>query len=173
MKPTEESDEFVVTLNQMADLLAKSKYTKIWEKKLRSLTAKTTLHIDDLRAQITQMYGSMGSINDIYLQLPNGDPDYESTVQFSQLATELYRLASRPSQNPDDDEAIVPMKEQSRRLVIVERPDGIFSIAEEYYYIFEDSGEVISEGWGQLPAEGLFETFVLARQEALTIARSR
>ena len=173
MTQTDEPDEFVIILNQMADILAQSHHAKFWEKKLRALAAKTTLHIDDLRAQIKQMYGGMGSINDLYVQLPNGDPDYENTDRFSQLATELYRLASRPSQNPKADEAIIPLKNKSRRLVIVQRSDGIFSIAEEYYYISEDNGEVISEGWSRLPAEGLFETFDLARKEALATARSR
>ncbi len=98
MKPDYEDDKIVAALTQMADVLAQSQHATLWEKKLRSLAAKTTLHIDSLRAQIKQMYGGMGSINDLYIQLPNGDPDYENTDRFSQLATELYRLVSKPSQ---------------------------------------------------------------------------
>ena len=56
-----------------------------------------------------------------------------------------------------------------RRLVVLQRNDGFFSFAEEYYFQSEYEGEVIAEGWARLPPEGIFETIDIA----VTEARSR
>lgn len=87
-------DEFIEILNLMADILTQSQHSNFWETKLRSLAGKTTLQIDDLKAQIRQMYGGIGSINDLYVQLPNGEFDTDGTERFSTLRTELYQLAT-------------------------------------------------------------------------------
>ncbi|WP_150526622.1 hypothetical protein [Roseibium sediminis] len=44
-----------------------------------------------------------------------------------------------------------------RRYVIVERPDGIFSITEQYLYQSSDEdGQIYSEGWASLGADGIY-----------------
>ena len=55
---------------------------------------------------------------------------------------------------------------QQRRVAILERDDGIFSFAEEYFYTSEYEGEIIDQGWQQHPSEGLFETAEIAEAEA-------
>jgi len=55
---------------------------------------------------------------------------------------------------------------QQRRIAILKRDDGHFTFAEEYSYRSEYEGEVIAEGWQQLPAEGIFETAEIAEVEA-------
>ena len=54
-----------------------------------------------------------------------------------------------------------------RRLVIVERTEGFYSITEQYFYSAKDeSGTVFKEGWANLPsAFGIFESEVLAEAE--------
>jgi hypothetical protein len=58
-----------------------------------------------------------------------------------------------------------------RRLVVLQRKDGYFSFAEEYYYQSEYVGEVVAEGWARLPPEGIFETIEIATAEALSSGR--
>lgn len=58
-----------------------------------------------------------------------------------------------------------------RRLVVIQRNDGYFSFAEEYYYRSEYEGEVVAEGWAQLPPEGIFEIIEIAVREALSSGR--
>ncbi|MFK0204443.1 hypothetical protein [Agrobacterium sp. NPDC090283] len=45
----------------------------------------------------------------------------------------------------------------TRRVVIIQRDDGFYSHAEQYYYVSKDEGEVAAEGWCTLPAEGIYE----------------
>lgn len=52
-----------------------------------------------------------------------------------------------------------------RRLVVLQRDDGHFAVAEEYYYVSEYEGEVIAEGWQQHPARGLYATAEIAEKE--------
>ena len=54
---------------------------------------------------------------------------------------------------------------QQRRVAILQRDDGYFTFAEEYFYRSEYEGEVIAEGWQQLPSEGIFETAEMAEAE--------
>ncbi len=44
----------------------------------------------------------------------------------------------------------------TRRVVILQRKDGFYSWAEQYYYVSEDDGDVVAEGWCTLPAEGIY-----------------
>ena len=55
-------------------------------------------------------------------------------------------------------------KPKERRIAILQRDDGYFTFAEEYYYKSEFEGEIIAEGWAQLPNEGIFETIELAEE---------
>lgn len=55
-------------------------------------------------------------------------------------------------------------KPKQRRVAILQRDDGYFTFAEEYYYKSEFEGEIIAEGWAQLPDEGIFETIELAEK---------
>jgi hypothetical protein len=52
-----------------------------------------------------------------------------------------------------------------RRIVVLERDDGNFTFAEEYYYVSEYEGEVIAEGWQQHPSNGIYETVDIAERE--------
>jgi hypothetical protein len=54
---------------------------------------------------------------------------------------------------------------QQRRVAILQREDGHFTFAEEYSYRSEYEGEVLAEGWQQLPPEGIFETPEMAEAE--------
>jgi hypothetical protein len=54
-----------------------------------------------------------------------------------------------------------------RRVVVLEREDGHFLFAEEYFYISEFEGEIISEGWHRLPPNGLYATADIAEAEGL------
>ena len=56
-------------------------------------------------------------------------------------------------------------KPQQRRVAILQRDDGHFTFAEEYFYKSEYDGKVIAECWARLPAEGIFETAELAWME--------
>lgn len=54
-----------------------------------------------------------------------------------------------------------------RRIVVLQRDDGHFAFAEEYYYVNEYEGEIVAEGWAQHPSEGLYATAEIAEQEGL------
>ncbi len=47
-------------------------------------------------------------------------------------------------------------RRQQRRVAILQRDDGHFSFAEEYFYTSEHEGEILAQGWQQLPPEGIF-----------------
>ena len=55
---------------------------------------------------------------------------------------------------------------QQRRVAILQRNDGHFCFAEEYFYTSEHEGEIIAEGWHQLPPEGIFSNAEIAESEA-------
>jgi hypothetical protein len=57
-------------------------------------------------------------------------------------------------------------KPQQRRVAILQRDDGHFTIAEEYSYKSEYEGKIIAEGWQQLPSEGIFASAEIAETEA-------
>ena len=56
-------------------------------------------------------------------------------------------------------------KPQQRRVAILQRDDGHFSFAEEYFYTSEYDGEIIAQGWARLPPEGIFGTAEIAEAE--------
>lgn len=56
-------------------------------------------------------------------------------------------------------------KLQRRRISILQRDDGHFTFAEEYSYRSEYEGEVLAEGWQQLPPEGIFDSAEIAEVE--------
>ena len=58
-----------------------------------------------------------------------------------------------------------------RRVVVLQRDDGVFSIAEEYYSRSEYEGEIIAEGWVRLPPEGYYATIEIAATEARSMRR--
>lgn len=64
-------------------------------------------------------------------------------------------------------------KPQQRRVVILQRNDGHFSFAEEYFYKSEHDGQVVAEGWQQLPPEGIFLNAEIAEEEARRFLQSR
>ncbi|TQN63015.1 hypothetical protein FLX27_05490 [Agrobacterium tumefaciens] len=56
----------------------------------------------------------------------------------------------------------------TRRVVILQRKDGFYSYAEQYYYVSEDDGGVVGEGWCTLPAEGIYADLHVAVFEGRT-----
>ncbi|MCK1361351.1 hypothetical protein [Bradyrhizobium sp. 199] len=62
---------------------------------------------------------------------------------------------------------------QQRRVTILQRDDGYFTFAEEYFYRSEHEGEVIAEGWQRLPPEGIFESAEMAEAEGRAAALKR
>ncbi|KPN64650.1 hypothetical protein SAMN04488527_1696 [Aliiroseovarius crassostreae] len=54
-----------------------------------------------------------------------------------------------------------------RRYVVVERQDGNFSIAEQYYYQSSDEdGRIYAEGWASLRPQGIYADATSAESEA-------
>jgi hypothetical protein len=54
-----------------------------------------------------------------------------------------------------------------RRIVVLRREDGCFTVAEQYHYASEYGGEIVAEGWQTLPPNGLYASLELAEAEAL------
>jgi hypothetical protein len=54
---------------------------------------------------------------------------------------------------------------QRRRVAILQREDGYFSFSESYFYTSEYEGEIIAQGWQQLPPEGIFTSAEIAEAE--------
>ncbi|WP_431323152.1 hypothetical protein [Rhizobium sp. YTU87027] len=52
-----------------------------------------------------------------------------------------------------------------RRIVIVQRDDGLYAYAEQYQYVSQYDGEIVAEGWGTLPAEGIYANSHVAEVE--------
>jgi len=63
---------------------------------------------------------------------------------------------------------VAPLREHpERRLVIAKRPEGLYTIIEEYNYRSADEdGSVYVGGWAPLPADGIFEDEATAVREA-------
>lgn len=55
-----------------------------------------------------------------------------------------------------------------RRVVIIQRNDGNFSLVEQYYYLSEFDGTIISEGWASLTALGIYASVMLAEEAGLS-----
>jgi hypothetical protein len=54
-----------------------------------------------------------------------------------------------------------------RRYVVVERTDGNFSIAEQYFYQASDEdGRIYAEGWAPLRPQGIYADAASAEREA-------
>ncbi|MBW9054865.1 hypothetical protein [Rhizobium mesosinicum] len=54
-----------------------------------------------------------------------------------------------------------------RRMVLIQREDGFYAYAEQYYYISRYGGEIIAEGWARLPTDGsIYENPQAAEAEA-------
>jgi hypothetical protein len=56
-------------------------------------------------------------------------------------------------------------KPQQRRVVILQRDDGYFSFAEEYFYTREREGKIIAQGWAQLQSQGIFASAEMAEAD--------
>lgn len=53
----------------------------------------------------------------------------------------------------------------TRRMVILRREDGLYAYAEQYHYVSQHEGEIISEGWATLPADGIYSNSQIAEIE--------
>jgi hypothetical protein len=62
---------------------------------------------------------------------------------------------------------------QQRRIVILERDDGFYSFAEEYFYRSTNQGKVLAEGWSPFPPEGIFASADIAEIEAQSTVATR
>ena len=56
---------------------------------------------------------------------------------------------------------------RKRRVVILQRDDGYFCFAEEYYFVSHCDGKVIAEGWNQLSPNGIYQSAEIAEAEGL------
>jgi hypothetical protein len=56
-------------------------------------------------------------------------------------------------------------KPQQRRVAILQRDDGRFTFAEEYFYSNMWEGEIIAQGWARHPSEGIFASAETAEAE--------
>jgi len=54
-----------------------------------------------------------------------------------------------------------------RRIVVLLRGDGHFTVAEQYHYVSEYEGEIVSQGWHTLEPNGIYGSVELAEAEAL------
>ena len=61
---------------------------------------------------------------------------------------------------------ILPTLDPKWRVLIVQRPDGIFSIAQQYWYHDEYEGRLIAEGWSAIRPFGFYATAEIAEREA-------
>lgn len=52
-----------------------------------------------------------------------------------------------------------------RRIVVLQREDGWYSYAEQYYFVSEHDGKVIAEGWHTLQADGIYATSEIAEEQ--------
>jgi hypothetical protein len=52
-----------------------------------------------------------------------------------------------------------------RRIVVLRRDDGHYTFAEQYYFISEYEGEIVTEGWRTLPANGVYPNAAVAESE--------
>lgn len=59
----------------------------------------------------------------------------------------------------------VTEKSQQRRVAILQRDDGYFTFAEEYFYTSEYEGEIIAQGWARLPSNGIFASAEMAEAD--------
>ena len=68
-------------------------------------------------------------------------------------------IKSYPYHSPD-------VEHSTRRFTIVQRADGNYSIADEYYYRSTDkNGLIYDEGWATLSPNGIFASTAIAEQE--------
>lgn len=58
-----------------------------------------------------------------------------------------------------------------RRIIIVERDDGFYTYAEQYHYVSEYDGEIISEGWHTVAHDGIYESSAVAETEGRSAFR--
>lgn len=56
-----------------------------------------------------------------------------------------------------------------RRMVVMRRDDGHYTVAEQYYYINKWEGRLIAEGWATLRPQGVYATAEAAEAEARAV----
>jgi hypothetical protein len=59
----------------------------------------------------------------------------------------------------------VPGKPQQRRVVILQRDDGHFTFAEEYFYTRDRAGKFTAAGWARLDPQGIFASAEMAEAD--------
>ena len=52
-----------------------------------------------------------------------------------------------------------------RRIVVLQREDGLYTYAEQYDYVSNYEGKIIAEGWATLPSDGMYPTSEIAETE--------
>lgn len=64
-----------------------------------------------------------------------------------------------------DDVSALSGKRQRRRVVILERDDGHFSLEVEYFRTDVHDGEIVDQGWTGLGPKGIFDSAATAEAE--------
>lgn len=52
-----------------------------------------------------------------------------------------------------------------RRMVVLQRENGLYAYAEQYHYVSKYEGNIIAEGWATLPGDGMYPTSQMAEIE--------
>lgn len=52
-----------------------------------------------------------------------------------------------------------------RRLVVLQRDDGHYAFAEQYYFVSKYEGEIVAEDWQTLPSNGIYGSADIAEAE--------
>lgn len=58
-----------------------------------------------------------------------------------------------------------PDRRTRRRIVVLQRDDGNYTFAEQYYYVSEYNGDAIAKGWQTLRPNGIHATAEIAEAE--------
>lgn len=159
-------------LNQMTSVLRHCGHASAWRATLRALADDANAHPQRTRMRIVDLYGGADPIDAVQVYQADGEIDFDKTDEFAELTERLYILAAQPNAQTNDI-ATIKLSNPKERLRIIERTDGFFTIAAEYYYRSVHGGRVIAEGWATRETDGIFATFELAQREARVMARPR
>lgn len=55
-----------------------------------------------------------------------------------------------------------------RRFVVLQRDDGNYSFALQYFFVSQYEGEIIQQGWATLPPDGIYASADVAEFEGRT-----
>lgn len=81
-----------VTLIQMSNLIKKHQGQTYWSDRLEMLATKTSLHEDDFKLAIKQLFGGMGTLNDLAIMDQKGKYPLDANSEFDELRQHLREM---------------------------------------------------------------------------------